>query len=176
MWPPCNLNTPSSVWPIKRPRYYWLSWGIGATNEYDITEEEGFTRHTIRGVSRSLASYLPNHRKMPEGMQALPTFVRSVSRNTPWNAPAGIDSCNAEELTRWRNDSHRFPPYQYKDDNTIYDNRKRRRVVADTLLRETFMLFREDHTHAGVTRAERAKGPMVERDLRDSWIGNSMHC
>ena len=94
----------------------------------------------------------------------------------PGRATRSIGSSNAEELTRWRNDSHRSPPYQYKDENTIYDNRKRRRVVADTLLRETFMLFREDHTHAGVTRAEQAKGPMVERDLRDSWIGNSMHC
>ena len=87
-----------------------------------------------------------------------------------------MDSCNAEELARWRNINHRFPPYQYKDENTIYDSRKRRRIVADTLLRETLLPFREDHAHAGVTRAERTKGPMVEKDLRYSWIGNSMHC
>ena len=154
----------------------WRSRTGGSRAPSEGRIKEGFTRCTIQGVSRSLASYLPNHQKMLQSTQALPTFVRSVSRNTPRNAPAGMDSGNAEELARWRRINHRFPPYQYKDENTIYDNRKRRRVVADTLLRETFMLFREDHTHAGVTRAERAKGPMVERDLRDSWIGNSMYC
>ena len=167
---------PSSVWPIRRPRYYWLSWGIETTSEYEIAEEEGFTRCTIQGTSKSLGSYLPNHQKMPHGMQALPTFMRSISRKTPRNAPAGIDSCTAQDLARWRDDHHRFPPYQYKHDNTIYDSHKRRRVVPDTRLRETLMLFREDHTHAGITRMERAKSPVLQRDRRDSWIGNSMHC
>ena len=84
------------------------------TGECQITEEEGFTKCTIRGTPRSLSSYLPIHQKMPEGMQALPTFMRSISRKTPRSAPAGIDSCTAQDLARWRDDHHRFPPYQYK--------------------------------------------------------------
>ena len=109
-------------------------------------------------------------------MQALPTFMRSISRKTLRNAPAGIDSCTAQDLARWRNDHHRFPPYQHKHCNTLYDNQKKKRVVPDTRLGEALMLFREDHTYAGLTRMERAKSPVLQRDRRDSLIGNSMHC
>ena len=167
---------PSSVWPVKRPRYYWLSWGMETTGEYQMMEEEGFTKCTIQGNAKSLASYLPHYQTIPRDMKALPTFMRSISRKTPRNAPAGIDNCGPQDLARWRDDQHRFPPYQYKHDNTIYDKRKRKRSVPDTRLREVLMLFREDHTYAGITGRERCKGPEQHRDLRDSWLGNSMHC
>ena len=146
------------------------------TGEHQVVEEEGFTKCTIQGNAKSLASYLPHYQTIPRDMKALPTFMRSISRKTPRNAPAGIDNCGPQDLARWRDDQHRFPPYQYKHDNTIYDKRKRRRSVPDTRLREVLMLFREDHTYAGITKRERCKGPEQHRDLRDSWLGNSMHC
>ena len=71
---------PSSVWPVKRPRYYWLSWGMETTGEHQMMEEEGFTKCTIEGNAKSLASYLPHYQTIPRDMKALPTFMRPISR------------------------------------------------------------------------------------------------
>ena len=46
------------------------------------------------------------------GQIPLPTFTTSRPSPTPLRRPAGLKDCLPHELDRWRQDRHRFPPFQ----------------------------------------------------------------
>eukprot|EP00435_Cladocopium_sp_Y103_P048720 s474_g14.t1 len=109
-----------------RPRLYWVSWelceGPGVSMGYG---SDG--RLPIRGEIQLLAQkdsqdYLESGWHLHEG-QVLPTFTTSRPSPTPLKRPAGLKTCQAHERARWQADMHRFPPYQYRDENCV-TNRK----------------------------------------------------
>ena len=52
-----------------------------------------------------------------------PTFTTSRPRTTRGHRPAGLDSCDGSTITRWEEDLHRFPPYQYIPRNCLVSKR-----------------------------------------------------
>ena len=60
-----------------------------------------------------------------EAAQAgLPTFTTSRPSTTPHRRPAGFKQCQPHELDRWKKDLHRYPPYQYRDENCLRSTKK----------------------------------------------------
>ena len=53
----------------------------------------------------------------------LPTFTTSRPSSKPLRRPAGLKDCNEEELQRWKEHSHRFPPYQYMHQHCLQDGK-----------------------------------------------------
>ena len=83
----------------------------------------------------------------------LPTFTTSRPRSSPGRRPAGLESCQPHELERWTQDSHRFPPYQYKDGHGFWNKKGawRRPGVQE---HELIMGLPVDYTKHCVTKAE----------------------
>ena len=54
----------------------------------------------------------------------LPTFTTSRPSTTPHRRPAGFKQCQPHELDRWKKDLHRYPPYQYRDENCLRSTKK----------------------------------------------------
>ncbi|CAK9076967.1 Tyr recombinase domain-containing protein (Fragment) [Durusdinium trenchii] len=86
------------------------------------------------------------------------------------NHLGGLDTCAEHELQRWRQDSYRFPPYQYKDNHGLWSKKGswRRPNVQE---RELIMGFPLDYTKNCVVKAEQ-KGRSYD-DARLSLLGNS---
>ena len=65
---------------------------------------------TLTGVQPVAAVITPGWTKV-EPSKAFPTFTTSRPSMAPGRKPAGLGQCSAEEVQRWHDDLHRFPPY-----------------------------------------------------------------
>ena len=101
---------------------------------------------------------------------ALPTFTTSRPRATPGPRPAGERNCMEHELQRWREDKHRFPPYQYKDMFLVTNKEGEKRLV-DVEEREAILGFPINYTSQCMNKSQ-AKGESYN-DLRLTLLGNS---
>ena len=100
----------------------------------------------------------------------LPTFTTSRPSPTPLKRPAGIRTCQAHELTRWRDDMHRFPPYQYKDENCLHNAAGDLRI-PNISEREVILGFPLGYTSQCL--AKKDHGTERHRDCRLTLLGNS---
>ena len=100
----------------------------------------------------------------------LPTFTTSRPRSSPGRRPAGMAECQDHELERWRNDRHRFPPYQYRDGAGLLNKHGewRRPSVVE---REVLMGFPAGYTAPCVPKAQQ-QGESYD-DSRLTLLGNS---
>lgn len=105
-----------------RPRVYWLSWELVASEGVTIGECQGQGWKAFTPVSLSCdldpTDYLTTGCSLA-GTDGLPTFTTSRPRDSPGPRPAGLWQCNKEEVLRWKSDSHRYPPYQYRNKHLI---------------------------------------------------------
>eukprot|EP00435_Cladocopium_sp_Y103_P012901 s836_g3.t1 len=151
----------------RRPRLYWVSW--------EICQEDGLTPLPVEGsgwlslreiellATIEAVRFLQPGWFVPPG-QRLATFTTSRPSPTPGRRPAGIHSCSAEVLAKWREDLHRYPPYQYKPGSGGYR-------VASVLEREVILGFPAHYTEQCVGKAERKADWVM--DVRKTLLGNS---
>ena len=165
---PWEIDSGSMTW-CSRPRLYWISW--------DLAEQEG-VYITMSGDKRSVTLIgnqsldevcLPGWTKA-DPSRPFPTFTTSRPRTYPGRKPAGLLGCTPEEVRRWQEDSHRFPPYQYANRNCVFNKHGVYRV-ANIQEREYMMGFPVGFTKNCVPKSQR-KGKEAE-DIRLSLIGNS---
>ena len=160
----------------RRPRLYWLTWelqvGPGVV---------GVVLHLPKGSGYSdfgtvdLQATVKEENYVKKGWQrtqdiALPTFTTSRPRAAPGPRPAGEKHCLPHELARWREDKHRFPPYQYKDMFLLANKEDELRLV-DVEEREAMMGFPIGYTIQCMNKAE-ARGEHF-MDTRLTLLGNS---
>eukprot|EP00435_Cladocopium_sp_Y103_P043342 s1615_g12.t1 len=105
---------------VRRPRLYW--------SNVELEDHESFTRGhyplwdelEFEEELEPLGPIADEGWTWPMGQKdsnsRLPTFTRAIPRKRPPAAPAGIASCSAETVMRWRTDSMKYPPYTYKDE------------------------------------------------------------
>ena len=157
----------------RRPRLYWPSW--------EVMPEEGLTLHPP--VGDGWASYttveLTASINEKDFLQAgwflapgvkLPTFTTSRPSPKPGRRPAGLHTCDEATLARWRQDQHRFPPYQYKAENCIHHKVQGVRV-ANIAEREAILGFPVTYTEQCVPKQQR-QGAFWE-DTRKTLLGNT---
>ena len=107
----------------------------------------------------------------PDGASVVRSlFSTSRPRSEPGRRPAGIHQRNADELQRWREDQHRFPPYQYRGALCVANKHGQVRLPSIEE-REVLMGFPRGYTSQCFAKGSR-KG-MAWVDERLSLIGNS---
>ena len=158
----------------RRPRLYWMDWEMGPQEGVAVAQGR------IRGlpVQGNIqlhgqvddADYLePGWRRVkPSG--SFPTFTTARPSDTPGRKPAGLALCPPEALNRWRSDSHRFPPYQYRDENCVVNSQGIMRVPSISE-REVILGFPLGYTRRCMTKA--AEGSTSHSDCRLKLLGNS---
>ena len=99
-----------------------------------------------------------------------PTFTTSRPRSIPGRKPAGIAQCSSQELDRWREDSHRFPPYQYAGRNCLVSKRGEVRLPSIEE-KEVMMGFPLNYTASCSKKSTRKS--MDTLDMRHTLVGNS---
>ena len=158
-----------------RPRLYWVSWQLQeeAGVAIESGQEEGWQtcRKVVLDAKVDAKAFLHPGWQLQDGHH-FPTFTTSRPRGNPGRRPAGLSGCQAHEVARWEQDDYRFPPYQYKDGNGLWNRRGEWRR-PDSLEREVIMGFPHDYTKHCLPKAEQ-KGQDFE-DCRLTLLGNSWH-
>ena len=157
----------------RRPRLYWPSWELEDGNGSSISSVtgEGWAQVTELKLE---APYGEGEFLEPGWSKCsplpFPTFTTSRPRPTPGRRPAGVQQCNAEELQRWYEDFHRFPPYQYRRDFCVQNKHGQVRLPS-VEEREVLMGFPRGYTANCFPKGQRRGDAW--RDERLSLLGNS---
>lgn len=101
----------------RRPRLYWPTWELEESSGAAISSVTGEAWEQVTEVK--LVCEHDDEQCLEPGwskcsQEPFPTFTTSRPRSSPGRRPAGIHQRNADELQRWYDDQHRFPPYQYR--------------------------------------------------------------
>ena len=157
----------------RRPRFYWVSWELveseGALILAPATAElRDYGTVELEAVLTTSWYLESGWRKVSD--EPFPTFTTSRPRNHPGPRPAGIKSCSAQELDRWRSDDHRFPPYQYRACFSVCNAAGEERLV-NIREREAIMGFPIGYTSRCFPKSK--SGGADHNDARLSLIGNS---
>ena len=157
----------------RRPRLYWVSWELQAEQGAELCMGVEH-KLPLKGVVSLQAEvnekeFLePGWRRSPG--QTLPTFTTSRPSSKPMRKPAGLHLCNEHELTRWRADKHRFPPYQYRDVYTLQHAQREARPPS-VREREAILGFPLEYTKQCMVK--QYHDSESHRDCRLTLLGNS---
>ena len=156
-----------------RPRLYWISWELREAEGVEIYYGSN-GQLPICGEVRLVAEveekfYLePGWKKM--GDKPLPTFTTSRPSPFPLRRPAGLHDCTPDEVARWKEDRHRFPPYQYKVCHSLVDAKGSLRT-PNVKEREVILGFPPNYTKQCMKKSEH--GSTQHEDCRLTLLGNS---
>eukprot|EP00435_Cladocopium_sp_Y103_P066017 s76_g28.t1 len=157
----------------RRPRLYWCTWELVAEEGMNLLPPEGSGWYELREIELQATVeqklYLQPGWFVPPGHR-LATFTTSRPSHVPGRRPAGLHACDEAALARWREDMHRYPPYQYKAEYGVHHGSGQVRV-ASILEREVILGFPANYTEQCVSKADRATE--WASDVRKTLLGNS---
>eukprot|EP00438_Fugacium_kawagutii_P029083 Skav214937 [mRNA] locus=scaffold3017:99733:102105:- [translate_table: standard] len=156
----------------RRPRLYWITWELYEEEDVTITPPSS-SEWTSRGSVHFNNKVDPKD-LLQEGWELagsnLPTFTTARPSSKPGRKPAGLLQCSPQELELWRQDRHRFPPYQYSFTAGLTNKRGQWRLPS-VEEREACMGFPVGYTKLCVPKTQQS-GVDFE-DKRMSLLGNS---
>ena len=157
----------------RRPRLYWCSWDVpvqSMTIISGVSMRRGFQSCGLLAVSPCRDHVLqPGWTKVRPDL-SFPTFTTSRPSLRPGRKPAGLHQCDDAERGRWMEDSHRFPPYQYRLDNCVVNSQNQVRV-PDINERELMLGFPLNYTAGCAPKGQRKTLEYI--DTRLSLLGNT---
>ena len=136
---------PSDIMPYNRPRLAWTSAGIHTTDGVYLQKEQDLTTVVMQGKAPLESEWLAPGWKRCSGDTPFSTFMKAIPRQRPPPSPAGLNRCDEETVIRWKSDSFKFPPYQYKRVNLVVDEHANLRYL-NSQERELLLGFGPDHT------------------------------
>ena len=166
---------PHPLYPVRRPRLFWLDWPVQEDEESQLRQRNGFRSLHFVGPRLSVRTFLDKQESVTANFVSFPSFMRAMRRRSPPLAPRGLEDCDEKALELWTADHFRFPPYQYQQGSLITCRRTRKAYPPRSHHREELMGFRRDHTYNCMASSGRRTDPQAHEDLRCSLVGNSIH-
>lgn len=158
----------------RRPRLYWVSWELNSEENVEISppqdedDWEGFGTVELGALVPAKRFLTPGWKKTCE--EPFPTFTTSRPREFRGPRPAGLEKCSPQEVLRWEEDMHRFPPYQYRECFCLTDGKGSLRY-PNVSERELIMGFPLGYTSRCYPKSE--TNQVKATDERLTLIGNS---
>ena len=163
----------SGVSLARRPRLYWCTWELVETEGCHVGEVQGDDWERLQEVTFKAQvpqkEFLQPGWFIPEG-QCLATFTTARPSPKPGRRPAGLHHCDEGAIERWKADSHRYPPYQYKAEFGVHHTSGQIRV-PDISERELVLGFPLHYTQHCLPKQQRV-GSLYD-DVRKTLLGNS---
>ena len=99
----------------RRPRLYWTTWELVDDQDSWVTPP---LTESYSDYGTVQFNWVVDEKPFLEpgwklAGDALPTFTTARPSAQPGRKPAGLEQCTPAEQQAWRQDDHRFPPYQY---------------------------------------------------------------
>ena len=158
----------ASAWPIV------LAY-IGATGGLVKVKASPSSEVVTEGCRwKGRSSWTPKWRPQPFWSltlvgERLPTFTTARPSPVPMRKPAGLRGCQEHEVARWKQDRHRFPPYQYKDLQCVQQRGELR--TPNVREREAILGFPVGYTVQCMKKSDH--NTLAHEDARLSLLGNS---
>ena len=167
---------PSDIWPGNRPRFYWTSFSLSDHDFAHCEDRDGYVKGKLLGHQCHIKEFLGKTERVSSMFTHFPTFIRSISRKSPPLLPNGRDQCSPNELLLWEASGFRLPPYHFMLKNMVYNVNSGRWNPPSAELKEKILLFRPDYTFIKKGKALKSLPDWQLRDLRESLLGNTIHC
>ncbi len=156
----------------RRPRLYWLSWELQGSEGVILhwATSDSWTDYGIVELKVDIDQQVFLSKGCGlNSLEGLPTFTTARPRASPGNRPAGLWQCSEAEVQAWKEDSHRYPPYQYRWKNLISSPKgDRLPTIAE---KEVMMGFPLHYTAACLPKGQQQGQKFL--DTRHSLIGNT---
>ena len=164
----CDAGT--LTW-TSRPRLYWITWELQGMKGASLSDGSSGAPREVR-----LEAYQDLEQVCCEGWikvdpsRPFPTFTTARPRAKPGHKPAGIHTCNSQDLERWVADRYRFPPYQYTSKNLLVNKHDVLRLP--TIEEKEYMLgFPVGYTSS--CSPKQLRGTTAHADTRHTLVGNT---
>eukprot|EP00438_Fugacium_kawagutii_P010880 Skav219195 [mRNA] locus=scaffold3890:43452:50879:- [translate_table: standard] len=156
----------------RRPRLYWCDWELIGDAETEVqapSDEQWETRGQVKVANKVNPTPF-----LEEGWQLagehLPTFTTAIPSSVPGRKPAGLERLTPLERSRWEEDHHTFPPYQYAQRHGLTNPSGQWRLPS-VGEREVIMGFPLGYTKACLPKSQQ-RG-LDYTNLRLTLLGNS---
>ena len=158
------LSRPRFVWTnltVREDEHVWTEWKNGFWQVY-------FSCERLQGLAWTDPGWTPF-----DETAVFPTCMRAIARWQPPPRPVGYARCLAHELSRWRQDAFRFPPYQYKDCYMMVEESSGKTRYISVEERERLMGYGTGHTEFAWNASAIKGSPRGYTDERLSLLGDA---
>ena len=160
--------------PMRRPRYAWTSETVEALMPDVSVHPQAYWKDVVaRAEYPATSQWLtPGYQWHGEHQGAIfPTCLKSIPRRAPPEKPAGLGKCSEATKSRWREDSFRYPPYQYDEKFLITTENTWRLLNAED--KELLLGYGFQHTILGWSTSRIKQDPVGFSDTRHRFLGDS---
>eukprot|EP00438_Fugacium_kawagutii_P001410 Skav219710 [mRNA] locus=scaffold776:167537:175718:- [translate_table: standard] len=161
----------SQPWACGRPRLYWITWQLSSQAGAELVAPDSSNYGTITLTAwQDLDEVCEEGWTKVDPSRPFPTFTTSRPRPSPGRKPAGLQQCTNQEVDRWQQDQHRFPPYQYASRNCLINGNNSIRLPS--VREKEYMLGFPVNYTAGCFPKSKRKTQEAE-DERHTLLGNT---
>jgi len=168
------LVDPVQAVPMRRPRFCWCSEQLeGTFPDVTVTPERYWKRVDAEAPYPLSSQWVSDgfEWKGGEWGEVLPTCLKSIPRKVPPPRPAGLAKCDGPTRERWRQDSFRYPPYQYQERFVFSSGETWRLVNANE--KELLLGYGYKHTEVAWAASKIKQNQIGYSDARNSYLGDS---
>lgn len=170
---PYRMDSADAV-PMHRPRYAWSSETLEEKIAGVLVEDRSYWKEVS-----APAVYPPTSSWIQDGFHwegestgaIFPTCMKCIARVAPPKNPAGLHKCDDAAVSRWRADSFRYPPYQYKHQYLITTKQSWRLLSPPE--RELLLGYGIGHTRSCLSASEQKGQEQKYEDIRCTLLGDS---
>ena len=164
---------PSKQIPMSRPRFCWTNVEIGEMEGSWLEEKDGYVEiHAENDWPDSSQWLTPNCWQNDEEV-IYPTCMKSIRRDKPPMQPAGLARCDWATTQRWIDNGYRYPPYQYKSQYLIWDEKLQICRLLNSSEREVLLGYGIGHTELCFSASKVKQNKTAFEDERCSLLGDS---
>ena len=168
------LVDPCMAVPMRRPRFAWTSEDLNNVfNDISLQKGRYWTEVLAEAPLPETEQWIEpgfTWKGLDEGVR-FPTAMKCIPREVPPPKPAGYNRCSQACLQRWREDSFRYPPYQYKEEFLIQSETSWRLLSATE--KELLMGYGFGHTELAFSASKIKQNKQMYFDTRHSFLGDS---
>lgn len=167
------LVDPIHAVPMRRPRFCWTTEDIdGLFPDVRLVAGKYWTEIIAAAEYPQMEQWMDDGFEWKGGQEGavLPTCLKSIPRRCPPPRPAGLGKCDWETKERWREDSFRYPPYQYQAQFVFTNESTWRLVNANE--KELLLGYGYKHTEVAWAASRIKQNRTGFSDVRNSFMGD----
>ena len=164
---------PAQQVPMNRPRLCWTNVVLPESDCIHVEQRGDYQEVIVTGQYPNSADWLDEDSWQTDEDVVYPTCMKSIVRNKPPDRPAGLHRCDEGTIARWKTHRFRFPPYQYKSQYLIWDDRIQSCRLLNSDERERLMGLGSGHTQVCFSASKAKANKSAYEDERLSLIGDS---
>eukprot|EP00438_Fugacium_kawagutii_P023130 Skav208787 [mRNA] locus=scaffold931:260209:264566:- [translate_table: standard] len=163
---------PSDAAPVSRPRVCWTNVSLQGLPGIILRKRANWIEVIAKAPHPLDEAWMtPGAERDPAGQGAIyPTCMKSIARSAPPPEPAGLRRASSDAVARWRADSFRYPPYQYKSEYVLWSEAGWR--LLNSSERELLHGLGWQHTSLCWSASDIKKDEVGYEDQRCSLVGD----